>query len=513
MRQLSYPLDLVTLDPKSAKPLHRQLCDQLRELILGGAVSAESRLPSIRAFAGELAISRNTVITALDQLAAEGLLESRRGSGIHVARISAASAGKPSGARAGDGMPPLSPRGVLMTSQPRVRTFPGRTAFHPGTPELASFPFKTWSRLLTRRARFGGQDLFGYHYISGHPDLRAMIANFLTAMRRVRCAPDQIVVTTGGQAALDLLARILLSDGDTVWMEEPGYLGARSAFLGAGARLWPLPVSQNGWQVPQGDYPPPRLIYLTPSCQHPLGITMPLEQRLAVLEVARAADAWVIEDDFDGEYTFRGQPLPAMQGLTDQSRVIYVGTFAKTLFPAMRLGFLVLPEDLADRIKPAINFTGQYAPLVLQAALADFIEQGYFFLHLNRMRRLYSRRRVHFLKLFADCLGDWLEPIDGRTGIQIASRFKTDIDDRGIVDRAAAAGVNLAPLSLYYLGQPAMRGLVMGYAGVAEGEMDRLFPRIRQIIAEAHASIGDARPPEEPPHPADTLVDKRLLVD
>ncbi|MBZ0227889.1 MAG: PLP-dependent aminotransferase family protein [Bauldia sp.] len=490
LRQLSYPLDLVTLDPISPKALHRQLCDQLRELILGGAVPAESRLPSIRAFAGELGISRNTVITALDQLAAEGLLESRRGSGIHVARISVANPGRPAGARDGGSMPPLSARGQLMTSQPRVRTFPGRTAFHPGTPELALFPFKTWSRLLTRRARFGGQDLFGYHYISGHPDLRAMIASFLTTMRRVRCAPDQIVVTTGGQAALDLLSRLLLSEGDTVWMEEPGYVGARSAFLGAGAKLWPLRVNQNGWQVPQSDYPPPRLIYLTPSCQHPLGITMPLEQRLAVLEVARAVDAWVIEDDFDGEYTFRGQPLPAMQGLTDQSRVIYVGTFAKTLFPAMRLGFIVLPGDLADRIKPAINLTGQYAPLVLQAALADFIEQGFFFLHLNRMRRLYGRRRLHFLKLFAEYLGDWLDPIDGRTGIQIASLFKTGIDDRAVVDGAAAAGVNLAPMSLYYLHKPAVRGLVMGYAGVAEAEMNRLFPRIRQIIEEASASVG-----------------------
>ena len=494
LRQLSYPLDQVALDPKGAAPLHRQLCDQLRDLILSGAVPAESRLPSIRAFAGELGISRNTVISALDQLAAEGLAESRRGSGIHVARISVAGGGKAARAKDGDGMPALSARGALMAAQPRVRTFPGRTAFHPGTPELALFPFKTWSRLLSRRARFGGQDLFGYHYISGHPDLRAMIAKFLTTMRRVRCSADQIVVTTGGQAALDLLARMLVDDGDTVWMEEPGYVGARSAFLGAGAKLWPLPVGQAGWQVPQpGEAPPPRLIYLTPSCQHPLGITMPLEQRLAVLEAARAVDAWVIEDDFDGEYTFRGKPLPAMQGLTDQSRVIYVGTFAKTLFPAMRLGFMVLPETLAERVKPAINFTGQYAPLVLQAALADFIDEGSFFLHLNRMRRLYGRRRVHFLKLFGDYLADWLEPIDGRTGIQIASVFRTGIDDRAVVERAAASGVNLAPLSLYFAGAPTMRGLVMGYAGVAEAEMDRLFPTIRRIIGEAHAAGGAGR--------------------
>ena len=251
--QLSYPLDLVTLKPQATAPLHRQLCDQLRELILEGAIPAGSRLPSIRAFAGELAISRNTVITALDQLAAEGLLESRRGSGTHVAL--AAAVRQPAGAHGRNRVAELSARGRLMISQPRVRTFPGRTAFHPGTPELAEFPFKTWSRLLSRRARFGGEDLFGYHYISGHPELREVIASFLTAMRRVRCSPEQIVVTTGGQAALDLLARLLLGEGDTVWMEEPGYLGARGAFLGAGARLSPLAVNRDGWQVPAQGHP------------------------------------------------------------------------------------------------------------------------------------------------------------------------------------------------------------------------------------------------------------------
>ena len=473
-------------------------------------MSAGTRLPSIRAFAGELAISRNTVIAALDQLAAEGLLESRRGSGTRVAL--AATVTQPCGTQLFNDTAGLSPRGRLMCSQPRVRSFPGRTAFHPGTPELAEFPFKTWSRLLSRRARFGGEDLFGYHYISGHPELREVIASFLTAMRRVRCSPEQIVVTTGGQAALDLLARLLLGEGDTVWMEEPGYLGARGAFLGAGARLWPLPVSRDGWQVPGDSHSPPRLIYLTPSCQHPLGITMPLEQRLAVLDVARAADAWIIEDDFDGEYTFRGQPLPSMQGLTEELRVIYVGTFAKTLFPAMRLGFMVLPADLAERIKPALSLTGQFPPLVLQAALADFIGQGYFFRHLNRMRRLYSRRRALFLKLFADHLGEWLDPIDGRTGIQLASLFREPVDDRDVVDRAASAGVNLAPLSLYFAQAPVTCGLLMGYAGVAELEMQRLFPVLRKIVAELMGTTSTFRGDRSPALAAKVAPSKMPFV-
>ncbi|MHA1570853.1 MAG: aminotransferase-like domain-containing protein, partial [Alphaproteobacteria bacterium] len=382
----------------------------------------------------------------------------------------------------GNRMPDLSPRGRIMTSQPRVRTIPSQMAFHPGSPELEMFPFKAWGRLLARRSRPGGQDLFGYHHILGHPDLRKMIASFLSTMRRVRCTPDQIVVTTGGQAALDLLARLLLADGDTVWMEEPGYIGARSAFLAAGATLEPLPVSLQGWQVPAASAPSPRLIYLTPSCHYPLGITMPLEQRLSVLEVANAQNAWIIEDDYDGEYTFKGQPLPAMQGLADQSRVIYVGTFSKTLFPAIRLGFIVLPQDLASRIKPALNTTGQFAPLLLQATLADFIEQGLFFLHLTRMRRLYSRRRARFLEQLNTHLGDWLDPIDGATGIQIAAILKQPLDDAELAEMAGGQGINLAPLSLFFHRQPRYRGLLMGYAGVQESTMERLLPVLREVI-------------------------------
>jgi GntR family transcriptional regulator/MocR family aminotransferase len=386
-----YPLDLVALDREAATPLNRQICDQLRDLILGGVVPPGARLPSIRGLAAALGVSRNTVIAALDQLAAEGLAQSRQGSGI---------------------------------------------------------------------------------------------AGFLRTMRRVHCTPEQVVVTTGGKAALDLLARLLLDPGDTVWMEEPGYTGARGAFLAAGARLVPLPVSRAGWRAP-GDGPPPRLIYLTPSCQHPLGVTMPLDQRFAILGLARDAGAWIVEDDFDGEYTFRGQPQPAMQGLTGDARVIYVDSFAKTLFPAMRLGFVVVPPDLAARIRPALSVTGQFAPLVLQAALAEFIDRGFFLRHLNRMRRLYARRRATFVPLFAEHLGPWLEPIDERRGIQIASTFRVPRDDRAIVAACHAAGVNLAPLSLYFAGPLAATGLLMGYAAVAEPAMRKALLTVRGIVAAA----------------------------
>lgn len=483
--ELAYPLDLVALGDDRATPLYRQLCDQLRRLILTGAVPSGTRIPSIRAAALGLGVSRNTVVAALDQLAAEGLLETHHGQGTRVAAAAPARAAPAAGAyqsAAGDG---LSARGRLMAAQPRVRTRPGHSAFHPGTPAIEEFPFKTWSRILSRTARAGGEDLFGYHYIAGHPDLREAIASFLTAMRGVRCSPEQIVVTTGGQAALDLLARLLLDEGDTVWMEEPGYLGARGAFLAAGARLAPLAVGRDGWQLPRPDAPAPRLVYLTPSCQHPLGITMPLDGRREMLARARRHDAWVVEDDFDGEYTFRGAPLPAMQGLDAQARVVYLGTFAKTLFPSMRLGFAVLPRELAERARTALSLTGQFAPLVPQAALAAFIREGFFFRHLNRMRRLYARRRATFMRLLADELGDLLDPIDGRTGIQIAAPFRVPLGDRAVVARCHAEGIHPAPLSLYFVGPPALSGLLLGYAGLAEPAMQRAIPRLRHIVEEA----------------------------
>lgn len=486
MTRASYPLDFLRLDAVAREPLYRQLCDQLRALILEGSLPGGARLPSIRALASKLVIGRNTVISAYDQLAAEGYLESRQGSGTRVVNLGEhlLRVAGPGQQQSPGPMPALSSRGEIMTEQPRVRSVPGKPAFHPGTPELASFPFKVWSRLLARKARFGGEDLFGYHYLTGLPDLRRIIASYITGSRRVRCTADQIVITTGGQAALDLLARLLLDEGDAVWMEDPGYLGAQSAFISAGARLIPLAVGRDGWRIATDVSPKPRLIYLTPSCQHPLGVTMPLEQRLTILEFARTERIWIIEDDFDGEYTLRGQPIPAIQGLSEDSPVIYVGSFAKTLFPSMRLGFIVLPMNLADRAKLAINFTGQFAPLILQAALADFMEQGHFFLHLNRMRRLYGPRRRYFLKLCEDYLGEWLEPLDGRAGIQITAFLKNSADDQAIAGEALRRGVNLVPLSMYFRSLPPRSGFVMGYAGTPEATMEESFRTLREVFLQ-----------------------------
>ena len=461
-----FPLDALLLDRTASAPLHRQIYQQLRTLIMRGALRPRTALPSTRGLALDLGVARNTVMAAYQQLEAEGYLVIRPGARAGVADLPSASPLRTDSRATMAG--PLSARGRLMVIQPGQASVPRHPAFHPGTPDLGGFPFALWRRELMRGIRPKGEDLFGYHSLSGHAGLRAAIAGYLETSRGLRCRPEQIVVTTGAQAALDLLARLLLDPGDTVWMEEPGYLGAQSAFLAAGARLHPLRVDETGWHVDARGVPPMRLIYLTPSCQFPLGVTMRMEQRLRVLELAGRHDSWIIEDDFDAEYRFGGEPVPALQGADPSGRVIYVGTFSKTMFPSLRLGFLVVPSSLGPRVGHAINITGQFPPLMLQAALAGFIEQGHFTRHLRRTRRLYAHRRVFFLHHCGASLGNLLTPLPGTAGIQTTWWLDERIDDAALAEAGRRRLLNLAPLSAHYLHGPRRNGLVLGYAALDE---------------------------------------------
>ena len=249
------------------------------------------------------------------------------------------------------------------------------------------------------------------------PPLKAAIARHLETSRGVSCDPEQIVITGGAQAAFDVLARLLLNPEDAVWMEEPGYPGAQGSFVAAGAKLVPLRVGPTGWDLrPPSE--PIRLIYVTPSCQCPLGVTMRMEQRFQLIDIARQNDAWILEDDFDGEYRFSGRPVPAMQGNDPSGRTIYVGTFSKTIFPSLRLGFMVLPRRLAEAAQRAMFLTGHSPPLILQGGLADFISEGHFATHLARIRRIFAKRREMFQHHCAGFLGAWLKPVGSESGIQ-----------------------------------------------------------------------------------------------
>jgi GntR family transcriptional regulator/MocR family aminotransferase len=475
------PLDALVLDRAAAEPLHRQLYKALRALIQDDILRAGSELPSTRVLASDLGIARNTIIMAYDQLLAEGYLLTRAGARPVVVALP----GRPERAsrkRPRASTHRLSRRGELMMTQPDHHGTPGHVAFHPGMPDAGNFPFGVWSRLLARRANFAGETLFGTYHVGGLPALREALASYLRTARGVHCTAAQVVVTTGAQAAFDLLARLLLDPGDRVWMEEPGYFCARSAFVAAGAQLVALPVDLHGWRLDPPPTPTARLIFVTPACQHPLGVTMRMDQRLRLLQIADESDAWVIEDDFDGEYRFQGGPIPAMQGIDRSERVIYVGTFAKILFPALRVGFMVLPPLLVDRIPHALSVTGQFAPLLLQAALADFMNDGFMGHHLKRMRRIYAVRRERFYDLCERHLSGRLTLLQGEVGIQIAGLLAEGYDDLKVSAHAHGLGVNVSPLSKHYYHGAPRHGLLLGYAACDEQQMEQGIRKLAQAF-------------------------------
>ena len=482
-------LGTVSLDRDGALPLHRQLFDALRQAILAGRLRPGTRLPSTRVMASDLGVARNTVMAAFEQLVAEGYLQARVGSGTTVTAIAPDMllniASPPADKSAvGPTELSLSARGRVLAGTVRSVPDPARRAFQPGLPAFDEFPFGTWSRLLMRHSRKPTPALLGYGQTGGHEPLRVAISDYLGAARGVNCSPDQVIVVGGAQAGLDLVSRMLLDPGDTAWMEEPGYPGARGALLGAGARLHPVPVDDDGLDVAAGERAAPRarLAYVTPSYQYPLGTTMSLERRLRLLEWAQRANSWVIEDDYDSEYRYRGRPLSALQGLDTAERVIYVGTFSKTMFPALRLAYLVVPRGLVTVFRRALRHTGQDAPVAIQAAAADFISEGHYASHLRRMRGLYAERLQRFTRLLNEQLGHVLElgPVDA--GMQLATYLPHSMDDRDIARRAEEAGINVAALSTFYLRECPQPGLLLGYAAVPEAEMRAAVESLRELM-------------------------------
>lgn len=459
------PLDVLSIDRTSTIQLHRQLYDALRQYILQGRLSPNGRLPSTRALAEQLQIGRNTVIAAYDQLLAEGYIETKAGSGTRVA-----SHLQPPGGSALRPRPhpvlPLSKRGSVIASQSQPRRLANTTNLQPAFPDTEYFPFKLWSRLIVRNARKRDDDLLGYESFSGHIRLRRALANYLGVARGIDCRPEQIIIVTGAQAALDLLSRILIDENDPVWIEEPGYMGAHNAFLGAGAKIAPLRVGRRGWRLADPALPSPRLIYVTPSCQWPFGTVMRMEQRQQLLGIAEEHRAWIVEDDYDGEYRFTGRPVPALSGLDVADRVIYVGTFGKTLLASLRLGFMVVPVELAEAMNRAVSVTGQFAPLLLQATVADFMEQGYFAAHLRRTRRLYARRQKDFVQLCRNQLSEWLSVVENDSGMQVFARFVTPLNDRKIAHAALSRGLDVQPISINYHHIEPEHGLLLGFAGL-----------------------------------------------
>jgi GntR family transcriptional regulator/MocR family aminotransferase len=479
----------IDIDRMSPVPMARQLYEAIRAAILDGRLAAGLRLPSTRTLAADLDLARNTVLAAFEQLVAEGYVEARAGAGSRVAAFApeTLSAVRPM-VRAGtpkETALTLSRRGRVLAS-PIRRLGPNATAFQPGLPALDRFPREDWARALARASRAAPDESLGYRHTTGLPALRAAIAAHVGATRGVRAEPDQVVMVAGAQAGLELVARMATDPGDDVWVEDPGYLGARAAFEAAGARPVPVPVDAEGMMV-AGGRGTPRLVYVTPSHQYPLGVTMSLPRRLALLEAARAAGAWVLEDDYDSEIRHAGRPLNSLQGLDRSGRVIYMGTFAKTMFPGLRLGFLIVPPGLVDAFAQALRHTGQNGTLAPQAALATFIEEGLFGSHVRRMRSLYAQRQQALVDALRLRLGGLVDVTPASTGMQLAAYLDGRMDDRVASRAAADAGIVAHPLSAYWLGTPTRGGLHLGFAAVPEAEMAPTVARLARALEGAAA--------------------------
>ncbi|HET8675070.1 MAG TPA: PLP-dependent aminotransferase family protein [Blastocatellia bacterium] len=474
------PFTTLSLDTSSPVPLYRQLYEGLRHAILSGQLRPSARLQSTRELAAELGVSRNTVMNAFEQLLAEGYLEGQVGSGTYVSRalpddMLQAGAVSVRAGRARRKGRALSDRGlVIANTMVNASPAPSSTrAFRPGTPALDRFPFDVWMKLTARHWRYPRRDLLGYGDSAGYGPLREAISEYLGAARAVLCDPEQVIITSGAQQALDLAARLLLDAGDSVWIEDPGFLGARSSLVGAGARLVPVPVDEEGLDVARGATlcPSARLVYISPSHHFPLGVTMSLARRLSLLEWASRAGAWILEDDYDSEYRYAGRPLAALQGLDKEGRVIYLGTFSKILFPSLRLGYMVVPFDLVDAFKNARAILSRFSPSIEQAVLTDFMMEGHFARHIRRMRELYRERQECLIEAARRELGGALELEPDEAGMHLVGRLPSGADDRAVSRKANKLGVEASPLSLYFIERARTSGLILGYAGYDEREI------------------------------------------
>ena len=482
---------LIRLDPRHRGGLQRQIYASIQRAILDGVVGPGTRLPSSRALADDLGVSRTTTLLAVQQLEAEGYLAGRRGSGTFVADELPDDLLRRRMARPPARLthPTLSRRGAALVAAPQgAQRLPGPPrAFRIGTPGVDLFPVALWWRLASRRVRSITPTQLDYGEPAGLRALREAIADHVQTARGTRFSAEQVLVVAGAQQGLELISRVLLDPGDRVWMEEPGYPGARSALLGAGARIVPVPVDAEGLAVETGarGAGDARLAYVTPSHQYPLGVPMSLPRRLALLRWASRAGAWVIEDDYDSEFRYGARPVPCLHGLDVDGRVIYVGSFSKTLFPSLRLGFLIVPPDLQDGLQAARAAADQHPPVLDQAVLADFIGEGHFARHLRRMRVAYRER----LEAVSDaatrfCRGALrLRPT--RTGLHAIADLE-GADAARVSREAAARGVEATPLSAYFVERgKRVNALVLGFAAVRPEAARRGMERLAAAIEAA----------------------------
>jgi GntR family transcriptional regulator / MocR family aminotransferase len=484
---------LIRIDGRQREGLQQQIYAAVRRAILDGVLAPDTRLPSSRSLADDLRVSRTTTLRAYEQLMAEGYLDARHGSGTFVARELPDDLAPPAstGRAARTRHPQLSRRGAALVATPRAaRRIPGPPrAFRLGVPALDLFPLRLWSQLVTRRLRSTTMAQLDYSNSAGFLELREAIADHVQTARGTRCTADQVFIVAGAQRGLQMICSVLLDPGARVWLEDPGYPGARSALVGAGARIIPVRVDRDGLDVAAaarlaGDA---AMAYVTPSHQFPLGVPMSLSRRLALLKWAGRAGAWIVEDDYDSEFRYGTRPIPCLHGLDSDSRVIYVGTFAKSVFPALRLGFVIVPPDLHDKFLDARQTADFHPPLLEQMALADFIVEGHYARHVRRMRAAYGERLEALVDSAERLCGGALRLRTVHTGLHAVADLE-GVDEQRVYEEARDRGVEAAPLSTYFIGPRTANALILGFAATRPDVIRRGMEQLAASIDAARRS-------------------------
>jgi GntR family transcriptional regulator/MocR family aminotransferase len=507
-------LPVIVIDRKSVKPLSGQLYEGYRDAIVERRLRPGQRLPSTRSLATELRISRIPVLNAFEQLEAEGYLEGRHGSGTYVAGSLPDDLLTPARRPlSGEAPARRSPRGIARRAEALLPDQAGPWLkapgpFSVGQPPLDRFPVRVWSKLVARHSRNADTNQLNYGNAMGLGSLREAVAEYLRTARAVRCEAAQIMIVNGSQQALELSSRVLLDPDSPVWIEEPGYWGARNVLRLVGARPVPVPVDEDGLDVAGGiaRCPQARAAFVTPSHQFPLGVTMSASRRLQLLDWAQANGSWIVEDDYDSEYRYGSLPIASLQGLDRDSRVIYIGTFTKILFPALRLGYVVIPIDLVPAFVEVRRTMDFFSPTFSQAVLTDFIREGHFNRHIRRMRLLCRDRRDALAGSIRRELGGALRVLGDEAGMYLTANLPEGLRDREIALRAARDGLWTMPLSECYQAVTPRQGLILGYGGTSVAEIESAVSRLRITItgcARAPASTRLTGPITAIPHRAD----------
>ncbi|MBA0037047.1 PLP-dependent aminotransferase family protein [Pantoea sp. BIGb0393] len=469
---------LAPLETHGAQTLQQQLFQRIKQAILTGKLAPGTRLAATRQLALDLNVSRNTVMAVWSQLQAEGfIISDRQGSRIGNMALQAADKEPYASSEI-----TLSPRIAELRSS--HRTFSQEMALRPGVPSLAHFPLAQWRRALNRVMLHQPQQLLGYGDPLGERTLREALAQHLALARGVRCTPEQIVITEGAQQALTLCVALLSSPGDIGWIEEPGYRGAKAAMRLGDMQIEPVNVDSQGLAANPQDWQQrrPRLIYTTPTHQYPTGAIMSAPRRLALLAAARENQTWIIEDDYDSDFRYSGEPIAAMQGMMQPTPVIYVGSFSKTLFPALRLGFMVLPPQLLAPLRPALHELLRGGNRPEQQALALFLRSGDFSRHLSKMRRLYRQRQATLRQALQQTLGAKVAIQGGECGMHLVLSLPDDQNDMALVDRLIHSGYAPGALSGFYLGENKQQGLVLGYGNTSTSQITAGVAQLARLL-------------------------------